>query len=103
MTTGNKTGGRKKGTPNKNGQKSDKRQPDGTFAPGNPGGPGRPEGSLNKATLAVQELLDGVLGPRTQTPLIRYETIFYGIAIGPASVTSDIGRPRRKSFQSGLR
>ena len=45
--------------PIKNGRKTDKRQSDGTFAPGHPGGPGRPEGSLNKATLAAQELLDG--------------------------------------------
>ena len=59
MATGNKTGGRKKGTPNKNGQKTDRRRSDGTFAQGNPGGPGRPEGSLNRATLIAQELLDG--------------------------------------------
>ena len=52
--------------PNNNGKKSDKRQTDGTFAPGNPGGPGRPEGSLNKATLAAQELLDGEVGALTR-------------------------------------
>ena len=39
--------------PIKNGQKSD-----GTFAPGNKLG-GRPKGARNKATLAVEQLLDG--------------------------------------------
>ncbi len=34
------------------------RDASGKFAPGNPGG-GRPRGSRNKATLAVEELLDG--------------------------------------------
>ncbi len=56
---GANTGGRERGTPNENGQKTDKRRSDGTFAQGNPGGPGRPEGSLNRATLIAQELLDG--------------------------------------------
>ncbi len=45
--------------PTKNREKSESRRSDGTFARGNPGGPGRPEGSRNKATLAVQALLDG--------------------------------------------
>ncbi len=41
--------------PSKNGRKTD----DGKFAPGNRYGQGRPQGSRNKATVAVQELLDG--------------------------------------------
>jgi hypothetical protein len=36
------------------------------FEEGNPGGPGRPNGSRNKATLAVQELLDGQAEAITQ-------------------------------------
>ncbi|MEP3636375.1 MAG: DUF5681 domain-containing protein [Paracoccaceae bacterium] len=38
------------------GVNTDGRNPDGTFAPGNPG---KPKGSRHKATQAVQELLDG--------------------------------------------
>ena len=41
--------------PSKNGRKT----ADGKFAPGNSYGKGRPEGSRNKATLAIQALLDG--------------------------------------------
>lgn len=40
----------------KNGRKTDGRNPDGTFAPGNPG---RPKGARHRVTLAVAELLDG--------------------------------------------
>lgn len=39
-----------------NGAPTAGRNPDGTFAPGNPG---RPAGARHKATLAAQELLDG--------------------------------------------
>jgi hypothetical protein len=43
-------------TDRKNGTTTEGRNPDGTFAPGNPG---RPRGARHKTTLAVQELLDG--------------------------------------------
>jgi hypothetical protein len=41
-------------TPTKNGDKST----DTRFQPGNPGGPGRPAGSRNKATLALDKIAD---------------------------------------------
>ncbi len=41
-----------------NGEKTDARNEDGTFAPGNPGG-GRTSGSRNKVTRAIEELLEG--------------------------------------------
>ena len=40
--------------PTKNGDKST----DTRFQPGNPGGPGRPQGSRNKATLALDKIAD---------------------------------------------
>ena len=40
----------------KYGQKTDKRNPDGTFANGNPG---KPMGSRHRATLAIENLLEG--------------------------------------------
>lgn len=40
----------------KNGPNTGGRNPNGTFAPGNPG---RPKGARHKTTLAVEELLDG--------------------------------------------
>lgn len=43
-------------TDRKNGTTTEGRNPDGTFAAGNPG---RPKGARHKTTLAVQELLDG--------------------------------------------
>jgi hypothetical protein len=43
-------------TDRKNGTTTDGRNPDGTFASGNPG---RPRGARHKTTLAVEELLDG--------------------------------------------
>jgi hypothetical protein len=36
-----------------------KKTPDNTFQPGNTFGRGRPQGSRNKATIALQEMLDG--------------------------------------------
>jgi hypothetical protein len=39
-----------------NGQATGGRNPDGTFAPGNPG---RPKGARHKTSLAIEELLDG--------------------------------------------
>jgi hypothetical protein len=39
-----------------NGPTTGGRNPDGTFAPGNPG---RPKGARHKTTLAIEELLDG--------------------------------------------
>jgi hypothetical protein len=39
-----------------NGTNTDGRNPDGTFAPGNPG---RPKGARHKTSLAIEELLDG--------------------------------------------
>ena len=39
-----------------NGTTTEGRNPDGTFAPGNPG---RPRGARHKTTLAIEELLDG--------------------------------------------
>jgi hypothetical protein len=41
-------------TPTKNGDKST----DTRFQPGNPGGPGRPQGSRNKATLALDKIAE---------------------------------------------
>jgi hypothetical protein len=46
--------------------KSHFKMANGKFAPGHVGGPGRPPGSRNKATLAVQELLDGQAEAITQ-------------------------------------
>lgn len=43
-------------SPTKNGPKSKKKT---WFARGNPGGPGRPEGSRNKATVLLDQLADG--------------------------------------------
>ena len=43
--------------PSNNGPKSVGK--DTRFAPGNPGGPGRPQGSRNNATLALDQLADG--------------------------------------------
>jgi hypothetical protein len=43
-------------SPTKNGKKSDEAT---RFQPGNPGGPGRPTGSRNKATLALDKLAEG--------------------------------------------
>lgn len=40
----------------KNGKKTEARNPDGTFAPGNPG---RPKGARHKATRAIEDLLEG--------------------------------------------
>jgi len=40
----------------KNGNTTDGRNPDGTFAAGNPG---RPKGARHRVTLAIEELLDG--------------------------------------------
>lgn len=45
--------------PTNNGQKSKKNT---RFAPGNPGGPGRPQGSRNAATLILDQLADGEAG-----------------------------------------
>jgi hypothetical protein len=39
-----------------NGRTTEGRNPDGTFAPGNPG---RPKGARHKTSLAIEELLDG--------------------------------------------
>lgn len=44
-------------TPTTNGDKRMDRNPDGTFAPGNPGGPGRPKGSRQKLSEAFIEAL----------------------------------------------
>ena len=46
-----------------NGAKTEGRNPDGTFAPGNPG---RPSGARHKTTLAVLSLLDGQAEALTQ-------------------------------------
>lgn len=43
-------------TDRNNGTITDGRNPDGTFAPGNPG---RPKGARHKTSLAIEELLDG--------------------------------------------
>lgn len=45
------------------GSNTDVRNPDGTFAPGNPG---KPKGSRHRATQAVQQLLDGEAEAITQ-------------------------------------
>ena len=50
-------------TDRKNGAKTVDRNPDGTFGDGNPG---RPKGARHKATLAVQNLLDGSTEALTQ-------------------------------------
>ncbi len=48
---------------NRNSGNSSGRNPDGTFAPGNPG---KPKGSRHRATQAVQQLLDGEAQAITQ-------------------------------------
>jgi hypothetical protein len=45
--------------PSKNGNLTDGKNPDGTFAPGNKIGAGRPPGSRNSASKAIEALLDG--------------------------------------------
>ena len=50
-------------TDRKNGETTGGRNPDGTFAPGNPG---RPKGARHKTTLAIEELLDGQAEAITQ-------------------------------------
>jgi hypothetical protein len=45
--------------PSKNGKKTAGKREDGTFAPGNTHGNGRPAGSRNRASLAMEALLDG--------------------------------------------
>lgn len=52
----------------KNGSTTDERNPDGTFAPGNPG---RPRGARHKVTEAVQALLDGQTEELTQAAIDR--------------------------------
>ena len=47
----------------KSGQKSEGRNPDGTFAPGNPG---KPKGTRHRATRAVEHLMDGSAEAITQ-------------------------------------
>ncbi|WP_413717032.1 DUF5681 domain-containing protein [Silicimonas sp. MF1-12-2] len=47
----------------KSGRKSEGRNPDGTFAPGNPG---KPKGTRHKATRAVEHLMDGSAEAITQ-------------------------------------
>jgi len=56
-------------TENRNsGSKTDVRNPDGTFAAGNPG---KPKGSRHKATRAVEEMLEGQQEALTQTAIDR--------------------------------
>ncbi|WP_340250884.1 DUF5681 domain-containing protein [Sulfitobacter pontiacus] len=50
----------------KNGTTTGERNPDGTFAPGNPG---RPRGARHKVTEAVQALLDGQTEALTQAAI----------------------------------
>ena len=45
--------------PSKNGTITDGKNPDGTFAPGNKIGAGRPPGSRNSASKAIEAMLDG--------------------------------------------
>jgi len=47
----------------KNGSKTDERNPDGTFAPGNPG---RPRGARHKVTQAIEAMLEGQQEALTQ-------------------------------------
>ena len=49
-----------------NGQKTEGRNPDGTFAPGNPG---KPKGSRHKATRALEALVEGSAEALTQKAL----------------------------------
>ncbi|HCQ59829.1 MAG TPA: hypothetical protein DIU10_18305 [Sulfitobacter sp.] len=49
-----------------NGQKTDERNPDGTFAPGNPG---RPRGARHKVTQAIEAMLEGQQEALTQTAI----------------------------------
>ncbi|SFG69048.1 DUF5681 domain-containing protein [Sulfitobacter dubius] len=48
------------------GQKTDKRNPNGTFAPGNPG---RPRGARHKATQAIEAMLEGQQEALTQAAI----------------------------------
>ncbi|SFD58828.1 hypothetical protein SAMN04488523_101413 [Sulfitobacter brevis] len=49
-----------------NGQKTDERNPDGTFAPGNPG---RPRGARHKVTQAIEAMLGGQQEALTQAAI----------------------------------
>ncbi|UWR30168.1 hypothetical protein K3758_01080 [Sulfitobacter sp. W002] len=49
-----------------NGQKTDDRNPDGTFAPGNPG---KPKGSRHRATQAIEAMLKGQQEALTQAAI----------------------------------
>lgn len=51
-----------------NGQKTDERNPDGTFAPGNPG---RPRGARHKVTQAIEAMLEGQQEALTQAAIDR--------------------------------
>ena len=53
-------------TNRKYGANTDKRGPDGTFAPGNPG---KPKGSRHKATRAIEALLEGQTEQLTQAAI----------------------------------
>jgi hypothetical protein len=53
-------------TPSKDGKKTPGKRADGTFAPGNTHGKGRPAGSRNRASLAMEALLDGQAEALTQ-------------------------------------
>lgn len=48
------------------GQKTDTRNPDGTFAPGNPG---KPKGSRHRATQAIEAMLEGQQEALTQAAI----------------------------------
>jgi|TARA_R110002020_G_C16065300_1_gene755774 hypothetical protein len=50
----------------KNGSKTDERNPDGTFASGNPG---RPRGARHKVTQAIEAMLDGQQEALTQAAI----------------------------------
>lgn len=50
----------------KNGSKTDKRNPDGTFASGNPG---RPRGARHKVTQAIEAMLEGQQEALTQAAI----------------------------------
>lgn len=52
--------------PSKSGEEMEGRRGDGTFAPGHKLAKGRPAGSRNKVSLAVEELLDGQAEALTQ-------------------------------------
>ena len=65
----------------KNGTNTDERNPDGTFAAGNPG---RPKGARHKVTRAVEALLEGQAEELTQSAIdaVAAQSVLQAVAEG---------------------